>query len=314
LNCIVCGSQIPDRNQYCGFCGARTQVPGQRRPLSEKRRFDTLKRDGFRCVYCGRSGEEAVLHIDHLIPISAGGSDELDNLVTSCEACNQGKSSALIRGVYREDSKKWMHVTHTLKKMERDLKSLREKHFDEHLDNMLNSLRGLESRLQWISANLSRKAEIGDYLGLYYWQVQWEAVDVEQLHHEMKMDISNLLAKQDREFRSLLRELKHQFRLVRDRYDWTDEEAIQVELLANEFLERIEQVDPDIAEHIYSKGICRVGSAIAIKNIDALLVTVPTQLEEIQQASERSALEKISAPRLRLIQLLRIRASSQSNV
>ena len=64
-----------------------------------KRRFKVLKRDGFKCVYCGRDSKKdnnIILHIDHLIPRSKGGSDEINNLVTSCIECNLGKGDILL--------------------------------------------------------------------------------------------------------------------------------------------------------------------------------------------------------------------------
>ncbi len=59
-------------------------------------RFLVMKRDGFRCRYCGKSpatdaGVELVL--DHVHPWSKGGKTTPDNLATSCVACNAGKSN-----------------------------------------------------------------------------------------------------------------------------------------------------------------------------------------------------------------------------
>jgi hypothetical protein len=59
-------------------------------------RFLVMKRDGFRCRYCGKSpandaGVELVL--DHIHPWSKGGKTTPDNLATSCVACNAGKSN-----------------------------------------------------------------------------------------------------------------------------------------------------------------------------------------------------------------------------
>ena len=57
-------------------------------------RYDVLRRDGFRCVKCGRGLEDGVkLHVDHIKPISRGGKSVLDNLQTLCEDCNCGKGN-----------------------------------------------------------------------------------------------------------------------------------------------------------------------------------------------------------------------------
>lgn len=62
-----------------------------------QRRFAVLERDGFKCRYCGRgAAQQAVLHVDHILPKSAGGGDELENLITACQECNYGKGDAQI--------------------------------------------------------------------------------------------------------------------------------------------------------------------------------------------------------------------------
>ena len=62
-------------------------------PLSKKIRFEVFKRDGFCCQYCGNNPPLVVLEVDHIQPKSKGGSDDIDNLVTSCFDCNRGKSN-----------------------------------------------------------------------------------------------------------------------------------------------------------------------------------------------------------------------------
>lgn len=66
----------------------------KRRILRPKDRFDVFKRDGFQCQYCGRTPPEVVLVCDHIRPVSSGGTNDQINLVTSCEACNQGKAAS----------------------------------------------------------------------------------------------------------------------------------------------------------------------------------------------------------------------------
>ena len=57
-------------------------------------RYDVLRRDGFRCVRCGRGASEGVrLHVDHIVPVSRGGKSVMSNLQTLCEDCNLGKGN-----------------------------------------------------------------------------------------------------------------------------------------------------------------------------------------------------------------------------
>ena len=59
-------------------------------------RHEVFKRDGYKCVECGASKEDgATLHVDHKIPVSKGGTDELDNLQTLCSDCNLNKSDVI---------------------------------------------------------------------------------------------------------------------------------------------------------------------------------------------------------------------------
>lgn len=56
----------------------------EREPIPAQMRFRVLQRDGFRCVYCGQSAQDgAVLHVDHVVPVVAGGETTEDNLITA---------------------------------------------------------------------------------------------------------------------------------------------------------------------------------------------------------------------------------------
>lgn len=55
------------------------------------RRLEILKRDKYCCVYCLVEVSEDSYFIDHIIPISKGGTNLKNNLVSCCESCNQRK-------------------------------------------------------------------------------------------------------------------------------------------------------------------------------------------------------------------------------
>jgi hypothetical protein len=59
--------------------------------MGVKIRFEIFKRDKFVCQYCGRTPPEVKLELDHIVPVSQGGSEEWTNLITSCWDCNRGK-------------------------------------------------------------------------------------------------------------------------------------------------------------------------------------------------------------------------------
>jgi len=69
----------------------------ERKPISIRKRFFVFKRDHFSCVFCGNSGVGVRLELDHKVPISKGGTDDLDNLQTLCFECNRGKRDSLER-------------------------------------------------------------------------------------------------------------------------------------------------------------------------------------------------------------------------
>jgi hypothetical protein len=75
---------------YCEDCRSARHTSGPT-AVSLRTRYSVLQRDNFTCQYCGRSAPGVELNIDHRTPVSKGGSDEIDNLITSCAECNLGK-------------------------------------------------------------------------------------------------------------------------------------------------------------------------------------------------------------------------------
>lgn len=65
----------------------------KRKAIPKKVRFEVFKRDKFTCQYCGAKAPDVVLHIDHIKPVAHDGDNDIMNLVTACEDCNQGKGA-----------------------------------------------------------------------------------------------------------------------------------------------------------------------------------------------------------------------------
>ena len=66
---------------------AFVRVPYKRIMISRK---NVLRRDRFRCQYCGSRDR---LTIDHVLPKSRGGRDTWENLVAACTPCNNRKGN-----------------------------------------------------------------------------------------------------------------------------------------------------------------------------------------------------------------------------
>ena len=108
LECLDCGHKYMANGcdvwlRKCPRCGDKkfghqhSRAARSTRVISDKLRYQVLKRDNFKCCACGASPakDPAVeLHIDHIVPWSKGGETVLDNLQTLCSRCNIGKSDS----------------------------------------------------------------------------------------------------------------------------------------------------------------------------------------------------------------------------
>ena len=71
----------------------------RRRNIKDTTRYSVLERAGFKCQCCGikpLKNNDVILHIDHIIPYSLGGSDNIDNLQVLCDKCNISKRNKFI--------------------------------------------------------------------------------------------------------------------------------------------------------------------------------------------------------------------------
>lgn len=58
-------------------------------------RREVFRRAGFRCEYCclSQQGQEATFHVDHVIPVAAGGKAVRGNLALACVSCSLRKGA-----------------------------------------------------------------------------------------------------------------------------------------------------------------------------------------------------------------------------
>lgn len=68
----------------------KNEAPGE----FTRAEFETLcETMGNVCLRCGITGEFSPLHADHVVAISRGGSNDIDNIQPLCESCNKSKGA-----------------------------------------------------------------------------------------------------------------------------------------------------------------------------------------------------------------------------
>lgn len=95
-------------------------MTSKRKALGKSLRFEVFKRDAFTCQYCGQKPPDVVLQVDHINPVALGGDNDISNLVTSCEACNQGKKAKRLDITPRPDADLvWLEMQQELAELRR---------------------------------------------------------------------------------------------------------------------------------------------------------------------------------------------------
>lgn len=56
-------------------------------------RIKVLNKYNKKCAYCGNDITIEDMKVDHILPQSKGGTDDMDNLMPACEICNHYKDS-----------------------------------------------------------------------------------------------------------------------------------------------------------------------------------------------------------------------------
>lgn len=83
---------IPNKNPIMIISPINNTKP-RRSPLSAGFRHEVFSRDNYRCLECGATNMDRILEVDHIIPVSQGGTDEMKNLQTLCIICNRAKAN-----------------------------------------------------------------------------------------------------------------------------------------------------------------------------------------------------------------------------
>ena len=65
--------------------------------MTESKRREVFKKTRGRCSYCGCRLKFNDFEVDHIIPLSRGGKNNIENLTPSCSACNRLKLDSSLK-------------------------------------------------------------------------------------------------------------------------------------------------------------------------------------------------------------------------
>jgi len=85
---------------------------GKAKPLTSEEGMNILKRDRFRCQYCGLDGmasfeNSLIMSVDFVIPRARKGKNDPRNLVAACRPCNVIKGRHVFNSL--EEAKQYIH-------------------------------------------------------------------------------------------------------------------------------------------------------------------------------------------------------------
>lgn len=84
-------------------------------------RSELKKEWNYQCAYCGVKENGKKLTIDHIIPLTKGGTDDWFNLIPACRSCNLSKNHKPVRQWYFDQE------TYTLERWQKIKKHMAQK-------------------------------------------------------------------------------------------------------------------------------------------------------------------------------------------
>lgn len=97
LDSLVAEGKVIRSEEGLSPGGSEVQPPALRRTFPANWaaiRQMVIERDGPVCRYCGGTPDK--LQIDHILPVSRGGTDALENLAVACLPCNASKKDRFL--------------------------------------------------------------------------------------------------------------------------------------------------------------------------------------------------------------------------
>jgi 5-methylcytosine-specific restriction endonuclease McrA len=98
--CPICKKQFLSNSKSRKYCSPKCAEKATKKVRDGFiPTFLIFARDGFRCHYCGKSPHtdpNVSLIVDHIIPLSKGGTSTEENLISCCHQCNAEKGHLLL--------------------------------------------------------------------------------------------------------------------------------------------------------------------------------------------------------------------------
>ena len=162
----------------------------ERKQISKGLRYEVFKRDKFTCQYCGRMAPDVILEVDHIKPVSKGGTNNILNLITSCRDCNRGKGNKLLseNAEIKLQQEKLLDLADKKEQLQmmvdwkNELLNISQKQIDS-IDKLICELTG------W-TLNASGRRIFMKYLGQFSFDCIWDAtlIAFEKYYDEYKSD------------------------------------------------------------------------------------------------------------------------------